>query len=199
MIIYGDSKSGNCYKLQLLCSNLAVDHQWVEIDILNQETQTDEFLHKNPNGKIPVLELDSGEFLTESNAILNFLAQDSILLTNDPYQRAQVLQWQFFEQYSHEPYVAVARFIEKYLGLPIERLNEYKQKQQGAYKALDVMEKHLTTNTFFVDNTYSIADISLYAYTHVADEGSIDLAHYPHINAWLKRVEQQPGYCKIAQ
>ncbi|TRX55703.1 glutathione S-transferase family protein [Thalassomonas sp. M1454] len=199
MIIYGDRKSGNCYKLQLLCANLNIEHQWIEVDILNKETQSSDFLAKNPNGKIPVLELDSGEFLTESNAILNYLAQNSPLLANDLYHQAKILQWQFFEQYSHEPFIAVARFIEKYLGLPAERLEEYKQKQQGAYKALDVMENHLSTNSFFVSNQYSIADISLYAYTHVADEGGISLVNYPNINAWLVRVEQQPGYCKIAQ
>ena len=194
MIIYGDGKSGNCYKLQLVCANLGIEYTWVELDILNKDTQTAEFLSKNPNGKIPIIELTSGKVLTESNAILNYLADSTLLLPADSLNRAKVLQWQFFEQYSHEPYIAVARFIEKYLGLPEERLLEYKQKQLGGYKALDIMEQHLTDNLFLVNNTYSIADISLYAYTHVANEGGFDLSSYPHIKQWLKRVEQQPGY-----
>ncbi|OUS25667.1 glutathione S-transferase [Thalassotalea sp. 42_200_T64] len=198
MIIYGDSKSGNCYKLQLLCSNLAIPHRWIEIDILNGDTQTKQFVAKNPNGKIPIIELDSGEVLTESNAILHFLASESALLPTIPLKHAQVLQWQFFEQYSHEPYIAVARFIEKYLGLPDDRLAEYRQKKQGGYKALDIMEQHLAKHHFFVDEKYSIADISLYAYTHVAHEGGFDLTHYPNINAWLKRISQQPGFQPMA-
>lgn len=197
MIIYGDSKSGNCYKLQLVCANLGLEYTWVELNILNQDTQTAEFLSKNPNGKIPIIELSSGEVLTESNAILNYLADKTALLPKDTLNRAKVLQWQFFEQYSHEPYVAVARFIEKYLGLPEERLLEYKQKQVGGYKALDIMEKQLSDNLFLVNNTYSIADISLYAYTHVANEGGFDLSSYPNIQQWLKRVEQQTGYCPM--
>ncbi|WNC71093.1 glutathione S-transferase family protein [Thalassotalea psychrophila] len=194
MNIYGDSKSGNCYKLQLACANLGIEYTWIELNILNKETQSEEFLSKNPNGKIPIIELSSAEVLTESNAILNYLADNSTLLPTDPLNRAKVLQWQFFEQYSHEPYVAVARFIEKYLGLPEERLLEYKQKQVGGYKALDIMEQHLSTNLFFVNDTYSIADISLYAYTHVANEGGFDLSSYPNIKHWLTRIGQQPGY-----
>ena len=198
MIIYGDSKSGNCYKLQLLCANLNIDYQWIEIDILQGDTQSEEFLSKNRNGKIPILQLDSGEILSESNAILHYLARGSSLCTNENLGNAKILQWQFFEQYSHEPTIAVARFIEKYLGLPKERLQEYKAKQQAGYKALDVMEQHLATHTFFVSNNYSIADISLYAYTHVAHEGGFNLTSYPNINAWLQRVAQQPGYQAMA-
>lgn len=197
MIIYGDSKSGNCYKLQLVCANLGLEYTWLELNILNKENQSAEFLAKNPNGKIPIIELGSGEILTESNAILNYLADNTALLPSDSLNRAKVLQWQFFEQYSHEPYIAVARFIEKYLGLPKERLAEYKQKHVGGYKALDIMESHLTKNLFLAANKYSIADISLYAYTHVADEGGFDLTSYPHIQQWLKRIEQQPGYCTM--
>ena len=197
MKIYGDSKSGNCYKLKLVCANLGLDYTWVELDILKKETQTSDFLSKNPNGKIPIIELSSGEVLTESNAILNYIADNTALLPSEPLNRAKVLQWQFFEQYSHEPNIAVARFIEKYLGLPEERLSEYKQKQIAGYKALNIMEEHLSKNLFFVNNNYSIADISLYAYTHVSDEGGIDLSSYPHIKHWLKQVEQQPGYCSM--
>ncbi|WOH37729.1 glutathione S-transferase family protein [Thalassotalea fonticola] len=197
MIIYGDSKSGNCYKLQLVCANLGLKYTWVELNILNKETQNADFLAKNPNGKIPIIELESGEVITESNAILNYLADNTELLPAEPLKRARVLQWQFFEQYSHEPYIAVARFIEKYLNLPTERLAEYKQKQEGGYKALDIMESHLADNLFLVANKYSIADISLYAYTHVAHEGGFDLTSYPHIQLWLNRIEQHPGYCAM--
>ena len=119
--VYGDYRSGNCYKIKLAMSLLGIDYQWVPVDILKGETQTPEFLAKNPNGKIPVLELEDGSCLWESNAILNFLADGSALLPSEPRLRTQVLQWQFFEQYSHEPYVAVARFIKLYLGLPEAR------------------------------------------------------------------------------
>ena len=156
------------------------------------ETQTPEFLAKNPNGKIPVLELEDGSCLWESNAILNFLADGSALLPSEPRLRTQVLQWQFFEQYSHEPYVAVARFIKLYLGLPEARRAEFEEKKIGGYKALDVMEKQLSRTPFLVGEQFSIADITLYAYTHVAHEGGFDLTAYPAIRAWIKRV----GRCR---
>lgn len=197
MIVYGDKKSGNCYKIQLLCSNLGLTYKWQDIDILKKETQSQGFLDKNPNGKIPLLELDNGQLLSESNAILYYLATNTKLLPQDDYQQALVIQWQCFEQYSHEPNIAVARFIQTYLGLPNERITEYQQKQQGGYKALDVMEMHLLDKDFFVDNTYSIADISLYAYTHVAYQGGFSLINYPNINRWLANIERQSGYCKM--
>mgnify|MGYP003460194569 FL=1 len=121
MRVYGDIHSGNCYKIKLLAALLEIQHEWVHVDILAGETKTGEFLARNPNGKIPLLELDDGRMLWESNAILNYLATDTVFLPQDTFLRAQVLQWQFFEQYSHEPYIAVARFIAKYLGLPDER------------------------------------------------------------------------------
>ncbi|NMP17605.1 glutathione S-transferase family protein [Thalassotalea sp. Y01] len=194
MKLYGDKQSGNCYKIQLLCANLNIDYQWCDVDILGGDTQSEAFLGKNANGKIPLLEIAPGEYLSESNAILNYLAANSRLLPNARLSKAQVLQWQFFEQYSHEPYIAVARFIKKYLGLPNARKREYLQKQNGGYKALDVMEKHLAQQVFFVDNQYSIADISLFAYTHVAHEGGFDLRPYPKIRAWISRVQQLPGF-----
>jgi len=138
MKIYGDSQSGNCYKIQLLCSLLQIEHQWVPVDILAGDTKKSVFLDKNPNGKIPFLELMDGRCLCESNAIVNYLAVGSVLLPTEPFALAQVQQWQFFEQYSHEPYIAVARFIAKYLGLPQERRADYEAKQQGGYKALTV-------------------------------------------------------------
>lgn len=195
--IYGDRKSGNCYKIQLTASILELDYEWVEMDILAGDTQQKGFISKNPNGKIPLLELADGRCLSESNAIINFIATDSFLLPQDQFRYAQMLQWQFFEQYSHEPYVAVARFINKYLSLPEPRLAEYKAKQQGGYKALAVMEKHLKQNNYFVGESISLADISLYAYTHVADEGGFELADYLAIQGWLKRIAEHPGYSSM--
>jgi glutathione S-transferase len=194
MKIYGDTHSGNCYKLKLLCSLLSIQHRWISVDILNGETQTPEFLQMNPNGKIPLLVMDGGECLAESNAILFYLARNSYLLPEDDLLLARVLQWQFFEQYSHEPYIAVARFIARYLGLPEERKEEYEDKQAGGYRALDVMDLRLQKGQFLVGNQCTIADISLYAYTHVADEGGFKLSRYPAILAWLKRIQSLDGY-----
>ncbi|MDH5434370.1 MAG: glutathione S-transferase family protein [Gammaproteobacteria bacterium] len=194
MKIYGDIQSGNCYKIKLLADLMNLGYQWIHVDILAGETHTADFLSKNPNGKIPMIVLDDGRVLSESNAILNYLANDSKFLPDDKYQRALVLQWQFFEQYSHEPFIAVARYINKYLGLPEERRTEYESKQAGGHKALKVMEQQLGTTTFFVGDDLTIADISLYAYTHVAGEGGFELSNYPAISAWIKRIESYPGY-----
>ena len=194
MKIYGDIYSGNCYKLKLLCSMLSIEHEWIPVDILKGETETSEFLQMNPNGKIPLLVTPEGHYLTESNAILFYLAVNSYLLPTSSLQLARVLQWQFFEQYSHEPYIAVARFIMLYLGMPEERRMELQDKQIGGYRALDVMEAHLINSEYLVGNQCTIADISLYAYTHVADEGGFDLAAYPAINAWLGRIQSMDGY-----
>jgi glutathione S-transferase len=194
MKIYGDIRSGNCYKIKLLASLLDIDHEWVHIDILAGDAQSDEFLVKNPNGKVPLLELPDGRCLSESNAILNYLASDSELLPDDPFQRAKVLQWQFFEQYSHEPYIAVARFIAKYLGLPDDRKAEYESRQAGGHKALEVMEKQLAQTPFLLGDHLTLADISLYGYTHVADEGGFELEGYPAIRAWIDRITSLPKY-----
>ena len=192
--VYGDYKSGNCYKIKLMLSLLGIPFKWVDIDILKGDTQTPEFLAKNPNGKIPVLELEDGTCLWESNAILNFLADGSEFLPTEPRLRTQVLQWQFFEQYSHEPYIAVARFIQFYLNMPEDRLEEYKTTHKGGYKALRVMERQLQATPYLVGEQFSIADIALYAYTHVAHEGGFDLAPYTAVQAWLQRVASHPKY-----
>ncbi|KPX41908.1 Glutathione S-transferase, N-terminal:Glutathione S-transferase, C-terminal [Pseudomonas syringae pv. helianthi] len=192
--VYGDYNSGNCYKVKLMLNLLGSEYEWVPVDILNGETQTPAFLEKNPNGKIPVLELEDGTCLWESNAILNFLADGSSYLPGEPRLRTQVLQWQFFEQYSHEPSVAVARFIQFYLGLPAERMAEYRAMQKSGYRALAVMEQQLDRTPFLVGDNFSIADIALYAYTHVAHQGGFDLAPYTGIRRWLDRVKAQPGY-----
>jgi len=194
MKIYGDTQSGNCYKVQLICQLLNIDHQWIDVDILAGDTKSDDFLKKNPNGKIPLLELNSGETLSESNAIINYLAFGSDLYPNDRLAQARVLQWQFFEQYSHEPFIAVARFINKYLGLPADKADEYAAKQTGGHKALHVMEQQLAQTPFLAGEKVTTADISLYAYTHVADEGGFELEAYPAIRAWLDRVAALPNF-----
>lgn len=195
--VYGDLQSGNCYKVKLLLALLNIEHQWCHIDILKQESQSPDYLAKNPNGKIPLLELDNGEFIAESNAILNYLADGTPLLPSDKLTRAKVLQWQFFEQYSHEPYIAVARFINKYLGLPDDRLADYHSKQAGGNKALSVMEKQLAQTSYLVGDTLTIADIALYGYSHVADEGGFDLSKYPAILRWINNIQAQKNYLSM--
>ncbi len=195
--VYGDSGSGNCCKVKLLMHHLDLAYDWVELSILKGETRTDSFLAKNPNGKIPVLELESGQYLSESNAILNYLADGTDYLPADRWARANVLKWQFFEQYSHEPFIAVARFIALYLGLPEDRRAEYESKQEGGNKALAVMERQLSETPFLAGNTMTIADISLYAYTHVAHQGGFDLSGYGALNGWLARVCGHPRHVKM--
>ncbi|MFK0087781.1 glutathione S-transferase family protein [Pseudomonas sp. NPDC090755] len=192
--VYGDYQSGNCYKVKLMLHLLGLPYEWHSVDILKGETETPAFLSMNPNGKVPVLELEDGTYLWESNAILNFLADGTEFLPASPRLRTQVLQWQFFEQYSHEPYIAVARFIQFYLGLPQERIEEYKSLHKGGYKALRVMEKQLQLTPFLVGESYSIADVALYAYTHVAQQGGFDLDGFPGIQAWLERVASHPRH-----
>ena len=192
--VYGDYQSGNCYKVKLMLHLLDIPYIWCPVNILNGETERPEFLVKNPNGKVPVLELEDGSYLWESNAILNYLAEGSLFLPSEPRLRTQVLQWQFFEQYSHEPYIAVARFIQFYLGMPEDRVDEYKSLQKGGHKALKVMEKQLQETPYLVGDKYSIADVALYAYTHVAHEAGFLLDDYPKIRAWLERVASHPRH-----
>lgn len=192
--VYGMKASGNCYKLQLLLAQLGQPYRWVEIDSVNGETRTPEFLAKNPNGKVPLLELEDGRLLAESNAILCYLAEGSTLLPDDRWLRAQTLQWLFFEQYSHEPYVAVARYIARWLPAGHPRQAELPRLRERGYQALDVMERHLQGRVFFVESGFGIADIALYAYTHEAHVGGFDLSRYPAIRAWLSGVEARPGF-----
>lgn len=199
MKVYGDILSGNCYKIKLQLALQGIDHEWIPVDILKGGTKSETFLAKNPNGKIPLLELDDGNCLSESNAILNYLADGSEFLPQDRLQRARVLQWQFFEQYSHEPYIAVARYIAKYLGLPEERKQDYLSKQEGGHKALRVMEAQLAKTPYLAGGRYTIADVSLYAYTHVAHEGGFDLSAYPAVSAWLARVASHPRHVTMEQ
>ncbi len=196
--IYGDIQSGNCYKVKLLASLLDINHEWIEVDILAGETQTESYLKKNPNGKIPLLELDDGTFISESNAILNYLASGTSLAGTCRFTTAKILQWQFFEQYSHEPFIAVARFIAKYLGLPEDRKAEYESKQIGGHKALKVMEEQLQLTPYLVGSELTIADISLYGYTHVASEGGFELSEYPSIQKWVDSIQSNDKYIGMA-
>jgi glutathione S-transferase len=196
--VYGDSISGNCYKIQLLCAQLGIDHVWHELDLMGGAARTDEFRAMNPNGKTPLLKLADGRFLPESNAILYYLARGSALIADDAYEMANILSWMFFEQHSHEPFIAEARFIVIYLGNPREKQEELEGKRPGGYKALKVMNNHLEHNDFFANDRYSIADIALYAYTHKAHEGGFSLVKYPNIREWLARVENQPGYVPMS-
>ena len=197
--VYGDIVSGNCYKVKLLLSLLGREHEWIHLDIMRGDAHKPQFLALNPNGKVPTVVLEDGRVLTESNAILHYFAEGSSFLPSDPYLHAKVLQWQFFEQYSHEPYIAVARFIAKYLGLPDDRREDYLAKQAGGHKALQVMESQLQQTPFLIGDTYTIADISLYGYTHVADEGGFDVERYPAIVRWLARVKSHPRHVTMEQ
>jgi glutathione S-transferase len=196
--LYDYLVSGNGYKIRLLLTQLTIPFERIELDILKGETRTPEFLLKNPNGRIPVLELESGEWLSESDAILFYLAEGSPLLPSDRLERARVLQWMFFEQYNHEPNIATVRFW-MHSKMTDERRRLLDGKRTQGYAALDVMEQHLAHQRFFVAERYSIADIALYAYTHVADEGGFDLSRFPAIRAWLERVRLQPRHIPITQ
>jgi glutathione S-transferase len=189
--------SGNGYKCRLLLHQLGIPYERVELDILKGETRTPEFLAKNPNGRIPALELEDGTVLAESNAILFYLAEGTPFLPQGRLERAQALQWLFFEQYSHEPFVAVARFIRHLLPEDSPRRAELPRLERGGYAALGVMERRLADRPFLVADRYTIADIGLYAYTHVAGEGGFDLEPYPAVRAWLARVAAQPGHVPI--
>lgn len=192
--VYGMKASGNCFKVQLLLEQLGRPYRWVEINSAAGETRTPDFLAKNPNGKVPLLELADGRTLAESNAILCYLAEGSGLLPDDRWLRAQTMQWLFFEQYSHEPYIAVARFISGWLAHDHPRREELPRLRERGYQALDIMEGRLAQHDFLVDAGYGIADIALYAYTHEAPMGGVELVNYPAIQSWLARVESQPGF-----
>jgi glutathione S-transferase len=197
--VYGMSASGNCHKVRMVLEALGLPYEWTEIDTAHGQTRTSDFLAMNPNGKVPVLEIEPGVCLPESNAILCYLADDTPLLPGDRLQRARVLQWLFFEQYSHEPYIAVARYLRRFHPDPASQRALAESKRDGGYRALAVMEGHLAGEAFFAAGRYTIADIALYAYTHVAGEGGFDLARFPAVTAWLARVEAQPRYVRMPE
>jgi len=199
--VYGFSPSGNCHKLRLLLSQLGKreghDYRWIETNSAIGETRTSDYLAKNPNGKVPMIELDDGRVLVESNAILCWLAEGTSFLPADPWQKAQALSWLFFEQYSHEPYIAVARFVCGWTPMDSPRRADLPKLRERGHAALAVMETHLASNAWFSGNDYGIADIALYAYTCVAPHGGIELAAYPALRGWLARIETTPGFVPL--
>jgi glutathione S-transferase len=199
MTLYDYMDSGNGYKVRLVLAHLGLPYKLVECDILKGETRTPEFLARNPNGRIPTLQLEDGSYLCESDAIIWYLAEGTKLAPKDRKARAETLQWMFFEQYSHEPNIAVARFWKHYLPrlTPLQEMDLPERMKKG-YAALGVMEQHLARNQFFVGGQYGLADIALYAYTHVAGEGGFNLDNFPHVSAWLARVANQPGHVTIS-
>ena len=196
--LYDFLESGNGYKVRLLLHQLGVEYDRIELDITRGESRTADFLARNPNGRIPTLELEDGRHLAESNAILFYLAEGTAFLPADAWQRALLLQWMFFEQYSHEPYIAVVRFW-AHQGLLEEKGAEVDERRERGHQALAVMEGHLADRDWFVADRYTIADIALNAYTHVAHEGGYDLGVYPNVRAWLDRVASRDRHIPITQ
>jgi len=196
--LYNSAVSGNCYKVRLLLTKLGLEFETVELSVVDRSNRPAVLGGLNPAQRVPTLVLDDGRPLGESNAILWYFGDGTDYVPTDAYERAQVLQWQFFEQYQHEPAIAVARFLIAYSELPRE---QYAERLPGlmktGYVALEAMERHLDGRSFLVGERYTLADISLYAYTHVADEGEFDLEPYPAIRAWLERVAAQPGHVRI--
>jgi glutathione S-transferase len=193
--LYNSMVSGNCYKVRLLLAHLGIPYERVELDVVDRSNRSDVLGGKNPALRVPTIELEDGRTLGESNAITWYFADGTDYLPADPFERAQVLQWLFFEQYDHEPNVAVARFWLLYDKAPSEEA--LAERQAGGHRALAKMNDHLTAREFLVGDRYSIADIGLYAYTHVADEGGLDLCRYDAITSWIDRVRGQPGHVPI--
>ncbi|MFN3856327.1 MAG: glutathione S-transferase family protein [Caulobacter sp.] len=185
--VYGDSISGNCLKVKWVAEKLGIPYRWVEVSVLSGETRTPDFLARNPAGQVPAIVFEDGRTLAQSNAIILHLAEDSELIPADRYERARMLEWMFWEQYSHEPYIAVARFQMAYLGKARDQL-EARLYERGA-AALDRMEQALGSGRFLVGDRPTLADVALVAYTRVAHEGGFDLSRWPAIQAWISRVE----------
>ncbi len=196
MLLYDSAPSGNCYKVRLLLAQLGIKYERREISVADRSNRPALLGGLNPALRVPTMVLDDGRSLGESNAILWYFGDGTRYVPEDRYERAQVLQWQFYEQYDHEPNIAVPRFWLHYKAGPVDQA-ALTARQAAGYRALDAMEKHLTGREFFVGSRYSLADISLYAYTHVAEEGNFDLGRYPAIRAWLARVAAQPGHVTI--
>lgn len=196
--LYEMADSGNCYKVRLCCAQLGIALERKPVNILNGESRTEAFLKLNPNGRIPLLQLPDGRLLAESNAMLGYLAADTELLPSGRFDKALVQQWLFFEQYSHERFIATNRYWRHILCEPEQFAEQIAANEGPGYAALDVMEGVLATAPFIATSRYTIADIALYAYTHVASEGGFDLSAYPAIQAWLARVAQQPGHVSMS-
>ena len=194
-VVYGTSASGNCHKVRMVLDITGTPYAWREVDILQAGTRSPEFLRLNPNGKVPVVVLDDGTALAESNAILWYFGEGTRLLPDDRLGRAQMLQWMFFEQYTHEPAIAVARFIRVFLNKADDpRLPDLHTR---GTRALGVMEQHLATRDYFVGGRLSLADLALFAYTHRAGDGGFDLDAFPAVRAWLARCRAQPGVSEM--
>jgi glutathione S-transferase len=196
MLLYDSAISGNCYKVRLLLAHLGTKYERRELSVTDRSNRPQILGGLNPALRVPTLVLDDGRPLGESNAILWYLGDGTRYVPTERFERAQVLQWQFFEQYDHEPHVAVARFWLHYKEGEIDQA-ALAARHAAGYRALDAMEAHLKGRTFLVGERYSLADISLYAYTHVADEGGFDLGRYTAIRDWLARVASQPGHVRI--
>jgi glutathione S-transferase len=198
MLLYNSAVSGNCYKVRLLSAQLGLPLELHELSVVDRSDRAAVIGDLNPARRVPTLVLDDGRPLAESNAILWYLGDGTAYVPGGRYERAQVLQWQFFEQYQHEPSIAVVRFLLAFSGEAEKHADRIREQTANGYVALDAMERHLADRTFLVGERYSIADISLYAYTHVAHEGGFDLGSYPAIREWLDRVAAQPGHVTIA-
>jgi glutathione S-transferase len=197
MLLYNSAVSGNCYKVRLLAALLGFPLELRELSVVDRSNRADVLGDLNPARRVPTLVLDDGRPLAESNAILWYLGDGTEYVPSDRYERAQVLQWQFFEQYQHEPSIAVVRFLIAFSGEAEKHVQRIKEQTANGYVALAAMERHLAGRTFLVGERYSVADISLYAYTHVAHEGGFDLEPYPAIRAWVDRVADRPGHIPI--
>jgi glutathione S-transferase len=197
MLLYDSPVSGNCYKVRLLLAHLGVAFERQTVDVVDRSGRAELLGGLNPAQRVPTLVLDDGRTLAESGAILWFFGEGTRFVPADSYARAQVLQWMFFEQYDHEPAIAVARFWLGYSGRPEEFEPRRAERTAAGYRALDAMERHLAERDWLVGDTMTLADIALYAYTHVADEGGFELERYAAIGQWLKRVSSQPGHVTI--
>ena len=197
MLLYNSPVSGNCYKVRLLFAHLGLEYERRDLDVVDRSNRGEVLGGLNPDLRVPTLVLDDGRPLAESGAILWYFAEGTRFVPADPYDRAKVLQWMFFEQYSHEPAIAVVRFLVAYSGEPERHAATIEQRTAAGYRALGSMERLLDGKAYFVGETLTLADIALYAYTHVAHEGGFDLREYPAIRAWIDRVAAEPGHVPI--
>jgi len=197
LTLYDNPVSGNAYKVRLMLAHLGLDYERIELSVVDRSDRETRLGGKNPALRIPVLELDDGRHLGESNAILCYLGEGTPYLPEDRFERAKALQWMFFEQYDHEPNVAVARFLLGWTDDPSAHAETIARKQDLGRKAIGAMERHLAQHDFLAAGRYTVADIALYAYTHMADQAGIDLAAFPATQAWIARVASQPGHALI--
>jgi glutathione S-transferase len=197
LLLYDSPVSGNCYKVRLLLAHLGIPYERRELSVVDRSNRSEVLGDLNPAQRVPTLVLDDGRALGESGAILWYFAEGTEFVPEDRYERAQMLQWMFFEQYDHEPALAVVRFWVAYSGRPEAFADRLEERMAAGYRALDAMERHLDGRIFFVGDRLSLADIALYAYTHVAPEGGFELDSYPAVGAWLDRVAAKPGHVPI--